>query len=134
MTANNYHGGENLEEQLSEKELADLKAKELDILVKFDRMCKENNLRYFITAGTLLGAVRHKGFIPWDDDIDLIMPREDYEKLLAIWNEAAPKGIFCKHTNRSGFHTKFHENQEGSYDLPAGRGGTDEALPQRHIR
>ena len=64
FTANNYHGGENLEEQLSEKELADLKAKELDILVKFDRMCKENNLRYFITAGTLLGAVRHKGFIP----------------------------------------------------------------------
>lgn len=96
FTANNYHGGENLEEQLSEKELADLKAKELDILVKFDRMCKENNLRYFITAGTLLGAVRHKGFIPWDDDIDVVMLRKDFKKLNGVCKKHYPKDFFCR--------------------------------------
>ncbi len=96
FTANNYHGGENLEEQLSEKELADLKAKELDILVKFDRMCKENNLRYFITAGTLLGAVRHKGFIPWDDDIDVVMLRKDFKKLNGVCKKALPEGLFLQ--------------------------------------
>ena len=96
FTANNYHGGENLEEQLSEKELADLKAKELDILVKFDRMCKENNLRYFITAGTLLGAVRHKGFIPWDDDIDVVMLRKDFNRLNRVCSKALPEGLFLQ--------------------------------------
>ena len=64
---------------------------EREILDVFHEVCVSNGLRYTLAYGTLLGAVRHGGFIPWDDDIDLIMPREDYEKLLEIWNEAAPK-------------------------------------------
>ncbi|MFQ9057363.1 MAG: LicD family protein [[Eubacterium] siraeum] len=83
-----------MEEQLTKKELADLKAKELDILVKFDRMCKENNLRYFITAGTLLGAVRHKGFIPWDDDIDVVMLRKDFKKLNGVCKKSITRRTF----------------------------------------
>ena len=56
----------------------------LDILLFFDKMCKENGLKYSIAYGTLIGAVRHGGFIPWDNDIDVIMPREDYDKLLSV--------------------------------------------------
>lgn len=56
----------------------------LRMLVMFDQYCNDNGLRYFMVGGTLLGAVRHKGFIPWDDDIDLVMPRSDYERLLAL--------------------------------------------------
>lgn len=57
---------------------------ELEILIAFDEFCKEHNLRYSLGAGTLLGAVRHKGFIPWDDDIDLFMLRSEYDSMLEI--------------------------------------------------
>lgn len=53
-----------------------------NIFELFDRLCRENNLTYFLSGGTLLGAARHKGFIPWDDDIDVMMPRADYDKLI----------------------------------------------------
>lgn len=57
---------------------------QLDLLDKFNQICKRYNLRFFMIYGSLLGTVRHKGFIPWDDDIDVAMPREDYDKLLKI--------------------------------------------------
>lgn len=60
-------------------ELEKLKKIELDILKQFIKICDELNLSYFAVGGTLIGAVRHKGFIPWDDDIDVSMPRRDYD-------------------------------------------------------
>lgn len=55
-----------------------------EILLYIDKVCRENNINYSLGEGTLLGAVRHKGFIPWDDDIDLLMERKDVEKFLAV--------------------------------------------------
>jgi len=66
----------------------------IEILDEFVRICEENNLTYFLTAGTLLGAVRHKGYIPWDDDIDVAMPRNDYEKFLDIFQEITEKSYY----------------------------------------
>lgn len=57
---------------------------ELEIMQKIHLFCQENALRYIMVYGTLLGAVRHKGFIPWDNDIDIAMPRPDYEKMLEL--------------------------------------------------
>ena len=56
----------------------------LPVMVFIDKICRDHNLRYSLAYGTLIGAIRHKGFIPWDDDIDIIMPRPDYEKLQNI--------------------------------------------------
>ena len=71
----------NLKKQLT---LEEIKEVELNILIDFSEFCEKNNLRYYLTYGTLLGAVRHKGFIPWDDDIDVNMPRDDYDKLQTL--------------------------------------------------
>lgn len=61
--------------------------KDLEIISTFIQICNKNKLNYYIIGGTFLGAVRHKGFIPWDDDMDIAMPREDYNKFINIFNE-----------------------------------------------
>lgn len=63
-------------------ELSEIKKVEFEILKNFKKICDDNNLKYFLAYGSLLGAVRHKGFIPWDDDIDVMMPRPDYNKFI----------------------------------------------------
>ncbi len=78
------------------KQMKECWAVQMDCLAEFDRVCKEHYLRYFAHAGTLLGAVRHQGFIPWDDDIDVIMLREEYEKLANLGQEAFREGYFLQ--------------------------------------
>lgn len=89
---------------MSEKEVSikDIQSKMLDILVYFRDFCNENNLKFVLCGGTCLGAVRHKGFIPWDDDIDVFMLREDYEKLGKLWAEKADTSRYsCVRSNES---------------------------------
>lgn len=69
---------------LTEQDLTELHKVELELLVEMDRICRKHNILYSIDGGTLLGAIRHKGFIPWDDDADVIMNREEYKKFLSV--------------------------------------------------
>lgn len=66
------------------------------ILKDIDRICRENNINYWIESGTLLGMIRHNGFIPWDDDIDIGMMREDYEKFLKIADKYLPEDLYLQ--------------------------------------
>lgn len=67
-----------------------------DMLVEFDTICQKHQLQYWLDSGTLLGAVRHQGFIPWDDDIDLSMPIEDYNRFKEIAKDELSENIFCQ--------------------------------------
>lgn len=83
-------------------------AAEQEILDVFHEVCMQNQLKYSLAYGTLLGAVRHKGFIPWDDDIDIMMLREDYEKLVALWPKVAPSQyILQNYYNESDYTNNF---------------------------
>ena len=76
-------------------------AASLEVLGEVARICEKHNIQYFADAGTLLGAVRHAGFIPWDDDLDICMKRKDYERFLAIADKELQNGcqLFNSHTD-----------------------------------
>lgn len=76
---------------LSNEDLRRLQLLELDLLKEFDRVCRKHGIVYAISSGTMLGAVRHKGFIPWDDDADISMLREEYEKFVSVADELDPE-------------------------------------------
>src|SRR5690554_4415622 len=69
---------------MDQKTLKKLHNVQIEILNQIVKICNQNKLTYFLIGGTLLGAIRHKGFIPWDDDLDIAMPRKDYEKFLEL--------------------------------------------------
>ncbi len=83
----------------------EIKAIELSILIEFDKYCANNNLTYFLCGGTLLGCIRHKGFIPWDDDIDVFMPRKDYEKFYELTSKSPMRKNLISSTYRSKKNT-----------------------------
>lgn len=82
--------------QLTPEVLKQLQETQIEILDEIVRICKKNGLRYFLIYGTLIGAIRHKGFIPWDDDLDIGMPRDDYEKLMKIFKSEASSQFFLQ--------------------------------------
>lgn len=92
---------------INKERLRKLQLIELDILKEIDRICKKNKITYYLGEGTLLGAIRHQGFIPWDDDLDIVMPREDYEKFLNIAVNELKETYSC-----------LNEKTESTYYLP----------------
>lgn len=93
-----------IKEKLKETEMKELTLPEIQqcsfkILLEFKNICEKNNFQYFLAYGTLIGAIRHKGFIPWDDDIDVWMPRPDYDKFVqfCIDNESSLGVLALKH-------------------------------------
>lgn len=99
-----------------------LKEIETDLLKSVDEICRKENFRYSLGGGTLLGAVRHKGFIPWDDDIDIMMPRPDYDAFISYClSNAVPFGI------------KSFENDKNYVDLSAKIYNTETILKDDNI-
>lgn len=90
---------------MKEITLREMQIIELDMLLAFDALCQKNGLRYYMDGGTLLGAMCYEGFIPWDDDIDLKMPRPDYERFLTMQDQLpahiridVPRRDHCEYT------------------------------------
>ena len=81
---------------LTADQLQSLKNCERDMLAEFVRICDKHGIKYFVQGGTLLGTVRHGGFIPWDDDVDVSLHRDDYEKFLAVAGEELPDYYFLQ--------------------------------------
>ena len=95
--------------QLDDRQLRQLQMIELEMLVEVDRICKKCGIQYNIIAGTLLGAVRHGGFIPWDDDADVAMFRPEYEKFRKACKTEldTTRFYFQDHRNTCLLYTSF---------------------------
>lgn len=86
---------------MNDTTLRQLQLTQLEILKVFDMFCKKYGLKYSLYAGSMLGMIRHKAFIPWDDDLDVCMEREEYNRLISLWNKDAPKGYILQNKENS---------------------------------
>lgn len=108
-----------LSRQLSQDEIKD---GEVSILRAFHEFCENNHLVYSLAYGTLIGAVRHKGFIPWDDDIDVVMPRPDYDRFIQLAvSDVFPKGCRVQATEVDGFIQSFAKVIDPTISVKSGR-------------
>ncbi len=104
----------------------------LEILVVIDTFCRENDIDYFIEGGTALGAIRHGGFIPWDDDADVGIPAKDYERFCALAKDGLPEG-YSIHTSRdtkgySALWAQIYKDGTKMIDLDHYESGCDQAI------
>lgn len=118
--------------EISPEELRKLQLKSLEMMLYLKEFCEEHHLLVYFCGGCCIGAIRHQGFIPWDDDIDVFMPREDYEKLGEIWDKEADTSrySYCR-TDRDHFyrnlfatindnHTAFIKTHQADLDINHG--------------
>ena len=93
---------------MDDKILRQLQLTQLEILKVFDRFCREHDLKYSLYAGSMLGMIRHKGFIPWDDDLDVCMSRAEYDRFIQLWAQEPPQGYILQNKENSpGFWQSF---------------------------
>ena len=124
---------------INDVELKELQKKNLELLVYFKKFCDKHEIEFFLAGGSCLGAIRHKGFIPWDDDIDLLMKRDDYERLEGLWSQYADTDRFsCVRPNgriaNGNKYITIHDNnttfiQKGREYFDANQGVALEILP-----
>lgn len=98
-------------------ELRELQLVDLALFKEFAYFCEKNNIKYFALGGTLLGAIRHKGFIPWDDDMDLGIPREDYEKLIYLCSKEKTKFELHTYDNDINHYRYFARLEDSSIKI-----------------
>lgn len=89
-----------------DEQLRPLQLTQLEILKMVDGICRKHEIPYSLYAGTLLGAVRHKGFIPWDDDLDICMSRENYDRFLQVWQQEQPAGYLLQNKDNTPAFTQ----------------------------
>ena len=100
--------GQKMNETERKSILRKLQLTQLEILEVIDKICTENNIQYSLYAGSLLGAVRHQGFIPWDDDLDICMERNEYDRFIRTWLKYKPPGYIIQNKDlEPGFTQSF---------------------------
>ena len=102
---------------MKELTLEEAKKIMIEILDDVSTFCDNHSIEYFLSSGTLLGAIRHKGFIPWDDDIDIEIPRQDYLKFIKLYKKQGKYSLVCP-TDANGylFHTKVYDNRTVKFE------------------
>lgn len=128
--------------KICQYDIKEVQNKLLLILIEFDRICRRHKIKYSLEGGTLLGAVKYKGFVPWDDDIDVIMERKEYERFLQICKKELHKDFFLSN-NRTVRHfplnySKLHMNrtlyiQESTAHLKIPQGLFIDIFPLDHV-
>lgn len=98
--------------KFTDEEIKLLQKKGLEMLIYFKDFCDKNNLLFYLCGGCCIGSIRHKGFIPWDDDVDVFMPRDDYEKLCNLWNKEADVNRYalCLPEGRKNLFATINDN------------------------
>jgi lipopolysaccharide cholinephosphotransferase len=92
---------------INDLSLKKIQKAELYLLLEFDKVCREQGFTYFLDSGTALGAIRHGGFIPWDDDIDVGMPRKDYDRFMEIGQSYLPDNIFLQNRRTEKNYSRY---------------------------
>lgn len=105
--ANKSREGEAKETPMTDSQLEELHRREIYILDNVARVCKEYDLKYYLVGGSLLGAVRHKGFIPWDDDLDIGMPRKDYVKFVRVAKKNLGSDLFLQTPKTDKYYARI---------------------------